>query len=65
MYHFNIVNLREAPDEEVDGDQGSGVGVVHARRSDPGGGHQIERNLKKDPPSNPATILENGEFFFY
>ena len=35
-HHFDVVYLGEAPDEEVDGDEGGGVRVVLAGGSDPG-----------------------------
>ena len=35
-HHFHVVYLGEAPDEEVDGNEGGGVRVVLAGGSDPG-----------------------------
>ena len=48
-HHFDIVNLREAPDEDVDGDKGGGVRVVDARGSDPGVVHLGVHQRVQDP----------------
>ena len=48
-HHFDIVNLGEAPDEDVDGDKGGGVRVVDARGSDPGVVHLGVHQRVEDP----------------
>lgn len=47
-HHFDIINLGEASDKQVDGDEGGCVGVVFSRWSDPGIIHTRTHHGVKD-----------------